>query len=171
MKLLFISAGALSMCEKPSRQIEITLAVSTCYLHHQSPSNSWLGMKNDSYKIVGNRRLMHLPQKGKQQITLVMVIVAIRTNMPMQKINICHSARIYKVLSVCLNSQSCFGGQCLQKHTIYSYKMPSLNFHCYCFDVYSKKGMEINIFDLFSKHSIKMATAQKSDLQPDGSIE
>lgn len=100
-----------------------------------------------------------------------MVIVAIRTNMPMQKINICDSARIYKVLSVSLNSQSCFGGQCLQKYTIYNYKMPSLNFHCYCFDVYSKKGMEINIFDLFSKHSIKMATAQKSDLQPDGSIE
>lgn len=48
--------------------------------------------------------------------------------------------------------------------------MPSLNLHCYCFDVYTKKGMEINIFDL-SKHSIKMATAQKRDLQPNGSIE
>lgn len=39
--------------------------------------------------------------------------------------------------------------------------MPSLNLHCYRFDVNSKKGMEINILDLLSKHSIKMATAQK----------
>ena len=50
--------------------------------------------------------------------------------------------------------------------------MPSLNLHCYNFDVYSKKGMEINILDLLSKlYSIKMATAQERDLQPDGSIE
>lgn len=48
--------------------------------------------------------------------------------------------------------------------------MPSLNLYCYCFHVYTKKGIEINILDL-SKHSIKMATTQKRDVQPDGSIE
>lgn len=47
-----------------------------------------------------------------------------------------------------------------------------IQLHCYSFDVYSKKGMEINILDLLSKHySIKMATAQERDLQPDGSVE
>lgn len=48
--------------------------------------------------------------------------------------------------------------------------MPSSNLHCYCFDVYTKKGIEINRLDL-SKHSIKIATAQKRDVQRNGNIE
>lgn len=50
--------------------------------------------------------------------------------------------------------------------------MPSFNLHCYSFNVYSKKGMEISILNLLSKlYSVKMATAQERDLQPDGSVE
>lgn len=101
-----------------------------------------------------------------------MVIVAIRMTLSIQRASVRNNACMYKVLSVCLKSQSCFGGQWFLKYTIYSSKMPSFNLHCYSFDVYSKKGMEINILDLLSKHySIKMATAQERDLQPDGSIE
>lgn len=85
--------------------------------------------------------------------------------MPIQKINVCHSAHIFKVLSACLNSQGCFGGQCLQKYTVYNSEMPSLNLHCCCFDVHTKKGLEISILDL-SKHSIKMATTQKEIPNP-----
>lgn len=76
MKLLFISAGALTLCEKPW----IHRNYLSCFnmLSSSAVAFELIGMDKDSYKIVEREDLPIFLSKDNKKTLLIMAIVAIR---------------------------------------------------------------------------------------------